>query len=101
MDVLQTLGVHHFDICLVAIGKDFQSSMVVTALLRELDAQYIVSKAESDIQADLLMKIGAYEIVYPSFPETSLRKSKATVFRGRKRWLLFLEHLTGIKEALL
>lgn len=51
MDVLQTLGVHHFDICLVAIGKDFQSSMVVTALLRELDAQYIVSKAESDIQA--------------------------------------------------
>ena len=63
MDVLQTLGVHHFDICLVAIGKDFQSSMVVTALLRELDAQYIVSKAESDIQADLLMKIGAPENV--------------------------------------
>ena len=64
-DVLLTLGVHHFDICMVAIGSDFQSSMVVTALLRELDAQYIVSKAESDIQADLLMKIGADEIVYP------------------------------------
>jgi trk system potassium uptake protein TrkA len=64
-DVLLTLGVHHFDICLVAIGQDFQSSMVVTALLRELDAQYIVSKAESDIQADLLMKIGADEIIYP------------------------------------
>ena len=64
-DVLLTLAVHHFDICLVAIGQDFQSSMVVTALLRELDAQYIVSKAESDIQADLLMKIGADEIVYP------------------------------------
>ena len=64
-DVLLTLGVHHFDICLVAIGKDFQSSMVVTALLRDLDAQYIVSKAESGIQADLLTKIGADEIVYP------------------------------------
>jgi trk system potassium uptake protein TrkA len=64
-DVLLTLGVHHFDICMVAIGSDFQSSMVVTALLRELDAKYIVSKAESDIQADLLMKIGADEIVYP------------------------------------
>lgn len=64
-DVLLTLAVHHFDICMVAIGQDFQSSMVVTALLRELDAQYIVSKADSDIQADLLMKIGADEIVYP------------------------------------
>ena len=64
-DVLLTLAVHHFDICMVAIGKDFQSSMIVTALLRELDAQYIVSKAESDIQADLLLKIGADEIVYP------------------------------------
>ena len=64
-DVLLTLGVHHFDICMVAIGSDFQSSMVVTALLRELDAKYIVSKAESDIQADHLMKIGADEIVYP------------------------------------
>ena len=78
-DVLLTLGVHHFDICLVAIGKDFQSSMsmVVTALLRDLDAQYIVSKAESGIQADLLRKIGADEVVYP---EREMAEKLATRF---------------------
>ena len=64
-NVLEQLGVHHFDICFVAIGDDFQSSLVITAFLKELDAQYVIAKAKRDIQADLLHRIGADEVVYP------------------------------------
>jgi len=64
-NVLRALGVNHFDICFVAIGDDFQSSLVITALLKELHAKYVVAKAKQDIQADLLMRIGADEVVYP------------------------------------
>lgn len=64
-NVLQSLGVEHFDICFVAIGEDFQSSLVVTSLLKQLGAKHVVSKAKQDIQADLLKKIGADEVVYP------------------------------------
>ena len=63
--VLQELGVHHFDICFVAIGDDFQSSLVITAFLKELDAKYVIAKAKRDIQADLLYRIGADEVIYP------------------------------------
>lgn len=62
---LRALGVSHFDICFVAIGDDFQSSLVITALLKELKAKFVVAKAKQDIQADLLIRIGADEVVYP------------------------------------
>ena len=64
-NVLRALGVNHFDICFVAIGDDFQSSLVITALLKELNQKFVVAKAKQDIQADLLMRIGADEVVYP------------------------------------
>ncbi len=63
--VLRSLGVNHFDICFVCIGGDFQSSLVITALLKEMKAKYVVAKAKQDIQADLLNRIGADEVIYP------------------------------------
>ena len=64
-NVLRSLGVLHFDICFVCIGNDFQSSLVITALLKEMKAKYVVAKAKQDIQADLLSRIGADEVIYP------------------------------------
>ena len=63
--VLRSLGVHQFDICFVCIGNDFQSSLVITALLKDMKAKYVVAKAKQDIQADLLSRIGADEVIYP------------------------------------
>lgn len=40
---LSTLGVRNFDVCIVAIGEDFQSSLETTSLLKELGAQFVVS----------------------------------------------------------
>lgn len=63
--VLKSLGINNFDICFVTIGEDFQASLEVTSLLNEMGAKHIVSKARSDRQAKLLLKIGANEIIYP------------------------------------
>ncbi|MDR0889211.1 MAG: TrkA family potassium uptake protein [Oscillospiraceae bacterium] len=63
--VIASLDVPSFDICFVTIGEDFQASLVVTSLLKQYGAKLIVSKAKQDIQADLLRKIGADEIVLP------------------------------------
>lgn len=63
--VLQSIGVNNFDICFVAIGEDFQSSLEITALLKDLNAKWVVTKASSDIQKKLLLRIGADEVVYP------------------------------------
>ncbi len=78
-NVIKSLGVDEFDICIVAIGDDFQSSLVVTSHLKKYGAKYIVSKATQDIQAQLLKTIGANEIVYP---EKDVAESLAVRFNA-------------------
>ena len=62
---LRTLGVPDYDLCIVAIGNDFQSSLETTALLKEMGAKYVVSRAEQDMQTRLLRRNGADDVVYP------------------------------------
>lgn len=62
---LRSLGVGNYDVCIVAIGNDFQSSLETTSLLKELGAKMIVSRAARDVQAKFLLRNGADEIVYP------------------------------------
>ena len=64
-DFMSTLGVRNFDLCVVAIGDDFQSSLETTSLLKELGAKLVVSRAARDVHAKFLLRNGADEIVYP------------------------------------
>ena len=64
-EVLKSLGVRNFDICFVCIGTNFQSSLEITSLVKELGAKYVVSKANRDIHAKFLLRNGADEVIYP------------------------------------
>ena len=64
-EVLESIGVNNFDICFVCIGTNFQSSLEITSLLKEMGAKYVVSKANRDIHAKFLLRNGADEVVYP------------------------------------
>ena len=63
--LLKSLGIKNYDVCIVTIGGDFQSSLETTCLLKELGAQKVVSRAEQDVQAKFLLRNGADEIIYP------------------------------------
>ncbi|MBQ3001767.1 MAG: TrkA family potassium uptake protein [Bacilli bacterium] len=64
-EFLKSLGINNFDLCIVTISDDFQSSLETTSLLKELGAKKVVSRAERDGQAKFLLRNGADEIVYP------------------------------------
>ncbi len=64
-DFLESLGVRNFDVCIVAIGNDFQSSLETTSNLKELGAAKVVSRAARDVQAKFLLRNGADEVLYP------------------------------------
>ena len=64
-DFLRSLGVRNFDVCIVAIGDNFQNSLETTSLLKELGAPLVVSRAARDVHAKFLLRNGADEIVYP------------------------------------
>ncbi|MDO4977412.1 MAG: TrkA family potassium uptake protein [Eubacteriales bacterium] len=63
-DFMRSLGVHHFDVCIVAIGDDFQSSLETTALLKDLGGKFVVARAARDRHAKFLLRNGADEVVY-------------------------------------
>ena len=62
---LRSLGVENYDVCFVTIGEDFQSSLETTALLRELGARKVVSRASREEHRKFLLRNGADEVVYP------------------------------------
>ena len=64
-EFLRSLGVDNFDVCIVTIGKDFQSSLETTSLLKELGGKLVVSRASADVQEKFLLRNGADEVVYP------------------------------------
>jgi Trk K+ transport system NAD-binding subunit len=64
-EFLKTLGVANFDICIVAIGDDFLSSLEITASLKELGAKKVISRASNDMQSKFLLRNGADGVVNP------------------------------------
>lgn len=64
-DFLRSLGVRNFDVCIVTIGEDFQSSLETTALLKELGARLVVARAARDVHAKFLLRNGADDVLYP------------------------------------
>ena len=64
-EVLRSLGLGNFDIVFVCIGTNFQSSLEITSLAKEMGAKRVISKATRDIQAKFLLRNGADEVIYP------------------------------------
>ena len=62
---LCSLGIGNFDVCIVALGERFQTSLETTSLLSELGAKKIISRATNDVQMKFLLRNGADEVVYP------------------------------------
>ena len=62
---LKTLGVSNYDVCIVAIGGDFQSSLETTSLLKELGAKFVISRADREVQAKFLLRNGADDVINP------------------------------------
>ena len=62
---LRSLGVRNFDMAIVAIGDDIEASILTTVILKDLGVQKVLVKANSDLHAKILKKIGADEIVFP------------------------------------
>lgn len=62
---LKTLGIPNYDVCIITIASDFQSSLETTSLVKELGGKRVVARAERDVQQKFLLRNGADEVVYP------------------------------------
>lgn len=66
-DFLKSISVSEFDSCIVAIGDDQEASVMITVLLKEHGAKYIIAKAQSELHAKILEKLGADKVILPEY----------------------------------
>lgn len=63
--MLKSLGIRNFDVAVVTVGSDVQSSIMITLLVKELGIKYVIAKAHNELHAKVLYKIGADRVVFP------------------------------------
>ncbi|MCI6909463.1 MAG: TrkA family potassium uptake protein [Eubacteriales bacterium] len=61
--LIASLGVRNFDLCVVAIGENFESSLQTTALLKDYGAPFVLARAKSDVHEKFLLRNGADRVV--------------------------------------
>lgn len=71
-DAMHSLGIKNFDGAIVAIGENLEASVLATILSKELGIPYVLAKAQTELQAKVLKKVGADKIVFPE-KETGIR----------------------------
>ena len=64
-DVLHELGIADFDAAIVCIGSNSRDSILVTVLCKELGVPQVIAKAEDELHAKILRKVGADRVVFP------------------------------------
>ena len=75
-EVLRALGAKDFDCAVVAIGASLADSVLATMNLKELGIPKVVCKAHDDTHRQVLLKLGADQIVIPE-QEQAVRLAKS------------------------
>ena len=64
-DVVKKLGIEKMDAVIVALTDSLEASVMVTILSKELGVPYVLVKAQSEMHAKVLEKVGADKIIFP------------------------------------
>lgn len=63
--VVNTMGLGNMDGVIVGIGNNLESSIMATICSKESGSKYVMAKANSDIQAEILRRVGADQVIFP------------------------------------
>ncbi|NLM19739.1 MAG: TrkA family potassium uptake protein [Clostridiaceae bacterium] len=83
---VEELGLSNFDVAIIGIGDDLESSIIATLAAKDHNIPRIIAKANSYMQARILEKLGANQII---FPEIDMGERLARSLSGSN----FMEYL--------
>lgn len=64
-DALKNLGIQDLDTVIISLGDDFESSVLVTMILKELGVKEIIVKGVSREHRAILELLGASKVIFP------------------------------------
>jgi trk system potassium uptake protein TrkA len=82
LETLSALGPEAFSTVVVCVGADFESSILITnALKHDFGVKHLIAKAVSFRQRDVLLRVGADQVVLPEH-ESGVRLALALTSEG-------------------
>ena len=63
--VLHRLGVADYDVAIISCGDALETSILATAIIREIGVREIIVKANSKTHGRILERLGATRVIYP------------------------------------
>ena len=87
---LLKIGANDADVAIVCLGEKVESTILATAILKDLGVPKIIARANDELQAKILGKIGAHKIVSP---ETEMGRRTADLLQNP-----WLDHFAQLGE---
>lgn len=85
-EVMESLGARNLDGAIIAISENMEASIMATILAKEIGIPYVLAKAQNELHATILKKVGADAIVYPE-REMGGRIAKSLVSTNFADWI--------------
>ena len=71
-DFMESLGIPDYDVCIVTISDSFQNSLETTALLKDLGARKVISRAQNDVQEKFLRETFGTRVLFVRAAEVDI-----------------------------
>jgi trk system potassium uptake protein TrkA len=79
--ILNELSVEDYDTVVVAIGDNFESSILITKKLKDRGCKQVFCKANDKQRGEILLAVGADRVIFPE-EESGTRLAKRIGFKG-------------------
>ncbi|MDL2295466.1 TrkA family potassium uptake protein [Lachnospiraceae bacterium OttesenSCG-928-E19] len=96
--VMRDIGARNLDGAVVGVSDNLEASIMATILAKEAGIPYILAKANNQLHADILKKVGADGIVFPE-KEMGKRVAKNLVSTNFSDWIELSPHFSIIQVA--
>ena len=85
-EALEKCGVREVDAVVVGKGREMETSILITSILKEIGVKEIICRAENSLHAKILKKIGADIVVYPE-EDMAVRLAHTIHFPGIQEYI--------------
>ena len=85
-EVMKSLGAKNLDGAIVAIGNNFEGSILATISAKEAGIPFVIAKAQSELHERILKKVGADSIIHPE-KEMGTRTARSLISGNFADWI--------------
>ncbi len=84
------------EVCIVAIGENFEASLLTTVLVRQLGVPQVICRAQTAFHAEIFRQIGAHKVIQPE-QEAGVQLARQLAHQGLMDFVPLSDGLTLIE----